>query len=254
MEEYKSPAPEGGEEQKSKFSVWLENYWYHYKWHTIAALFVLLVLVVCTVQLCQRESYDVLVLYAGNQDISRTSKDGDVSEYAALSSALKSVVDDFDGDGEKRVGLEALFWMSSDQIREFEATKDEGDELSYSVIASNYETLNNIMMSNEYFVWFISEALYEYYVGMEGGDERFLPLDSLVDEGREVNYYVDKDGTEHRNAIYLADTGYYSLPGISQLPEDTVIVLRRTVVGASKTVKEEHASATEVVKRIINFD
>lgn len=253
MEKYKSTAPEGGEEQRSKFSVWIENFWYHYKWHTVAVLFALLVLVVCTVQLCERESYDALVLYAGNKDISRTSQNGDVSEYSSLRTALKSVVDDFDGDGEKSVGLEALFWMSNEQIKEFQASKAPGDELSYSVISSNHETLNNIMMSNEYFVCFMSEDLYEYYIGTEDGDDRFMPLDSLADTDTELRYYTDDKGNVHKNAVYLSDTGFYSLPGVSDLPEDTVIVLRSMVVGASKSIKEEHEDATELVQRIINF-
>ena len=63
----------GDVKMSSPFLSWLENFWYHYKWHTIAALFVLLVTVVMIVNCARREKYDVYILYAGDKAVS-TSK------------------------------------------------------------------------------------------------------------------------------------------------------------------------------------
>ena len=32
--------------EKKEFQNWWENYWYYYKWHTIAGIFVLVVLII----------------------------------------------------------------------------------------------------------------------------------------------------------------------------------------------------------------
>jgi len=254
-ENYGGGAHEGApRDTKMRFSEWLDNFWYHYKWHTVAVLFIILVVVICTVQACQREEYDALVLYAGDHQISRTSQDGDVPEYQTLKSSLKNVIGDYDENGEVNIGLEALFWMSTDQIREFEENKQKGEELPYATISANNETLYNMMMSNDYFVWFISRELYEYYISMEDGDERFLPLSGLVDDGREVEYYVDGDGVVHENAIYLSSTEFSKLPAVDDLPEDTVIVYRQILVGASRRDRENHENAREIVEKIINYE
>ena len=43
----------------TELKKWLENYWYHYKWHTIAAVFVLFLVGYTIVQNHQIEKYDM---------------------------------------------------------------------------------------------------------------------------------------------------------------------------------------------------
>ena len=50
---------------KGKFALWWENYWYHYKFHTIVVLFAIFVCTVCFVQCSQKESGDLTVIFAG---------------------------------------------------------------------------------------------------------------------------------------------------------------------------------------------
>ena len=40
----------------------LENFWYHYKWHTITAVFVIVVGVILTLQLCTKVDFDLLFM------------------------------------------------------------------------------------------------------------------------------------------------------------------------------------------------
>ena len=43
----------------TELKKWFENYWYHYKWHTIAAVFVLFLVGYITFQNQQIETYDM---------------------------------------------------------------------------------------------------------------------------------------------------------------------------------------------------
>ena len=61
MEENKYTPTEEVEVGKQSFAKWLDNYWYHYKWHTIAVVFVIIVAIVCTVQLINRTVYDAVI-------------------------------------------------------------------------------------------------------------------------------------------------------------------------------------------------
>ena len=49
---------------------WLENYWYHYKWHTLIVAFFVIMLTVMGVQMCSREDNDIYIIYAGPELIS----------------------------------------------------------------------------------------------------------------------------------------------------------------------------------------
>ena len=76
---------EGGEVKiKLPTSKKLENFWYYYKWHTIAVLFVILVIGVCTFQTCNKTSYDLHVVYAGDKDVKMSAEAGKKSEYEEL--------------------------------------------------------------------------------------------------------------------------------------------------------------------------
>ena len=66
---------------KSGFFAWLDNFWYHYKWHSLIALFLVFAITVCTLQMCDKESYDIHILYAGNHAFARQSTDADAPEY-----------------------------------------------------------------------------------------------------------------------------------------------------------------------------
>ena len=74
MDENKNTQIEDIKEEKQSFSKWLDNFWYHYKWHTIAVIFVLAVAIVCTVQLVNRSDYDAVIAYAGSKNVSKKAE------------------------------------------------------------------------------------------------------------------------------------------------------------------------------------
>lgn len=103
---------QGGEIQvNNRFTRWAENFWYHYKWHTIAAMFVLFAVVVCSVQMCSKEEADVNVLYAGFYSFEQ-------QDSTPLAQAVASLLPkDYNGDGRKEVSVASLLVYSTEQIQ-----------------------------------------------------------------------------------------------------------------------------------------
>lgn len=52
---------------------WLENYWYHYKWHTLIGGAAIILVVVLIAQLAAKVNYDALFMYVGDDYIDRKS-------------------------------------------------------------------------------------------------------------------------------------------------------------------------------------
>ncbi len=253
MEENKNTQPDTAA-TKGGFVAWLDNFWYHYKWHTIAAIFVLVVAIVCTVQLVQREDYDAVIAYAGSKDVSKKAENGDVAEIVTLQTSLKDVVKDVDGNGEISISLETFFWLSTAEIQALEAElaekrEEEGivEEINYALLTSNRNTVDSLMLSSEYFLWFMSDDLYEY-IKKNSNDSRFVDLSAMPDGDSNAEFYG-----EDTCAIYLKSTEFYKMPGICDLPEDTLIVVRRLGIGANKGTKKAYEAALDSAKEIINY-
>ncbi len=205
---------------RSPFMKKLENFWYHYKWQSLIALFFVLVLVVCTVQLCTREEYDVHVLYAGPDDVRMTSGEG-LSEYRILFSSLKQCVEDLDGNGEVVPNFQTLFLPSEEeieQINKYHKEQNDGLEVQMNVVIENAEQLDGLMIISDYYLCFLSEANYLAY--RDKTDGFFVPLAPYVGDA-EVAYYEGAG-----DAVYLSSTAFGTLPGFEALDDSTVICLR----------------------------
>ena len=54
------------ERKHGKIYKWFDNFWYHHKWKTIICLFLVVTILVCTLQMCRREEKgDISVMLAG---------------------------------------------------------------------------------------------------------------------------------------------------------------------------------------------
>lgn len=214
----------------------LENFWYHYKWHSITAIAVIIAIVICSVQMCRKESYDGYVLYAGGYGISRTS-DGDVAEYVKFLSAFKKVVPDTDEDREIVTSFVDLYLPTPEEMAET------GSDL-YALTSDNFSRLKYEMLSgSEYYICFLSEYNYNEYKIWDDV-EIFTPLADYVPAGVEVEYY-------DANAIYLSSLTFYGVEGINKLPPDTLICLRRMSAVASAFNKGENERNRECAEKIL---
>ena len=194
--------------QNSKFFKWLDNLWYHYKWHIIIGLFVLFTVTVCVVQCARQEKYDVLAVYAGDRILS-------TEESKEISRALgETLAQDYDRDGKKNAQL-VTFTIFSDG-RSADAERE----------------LSNYFNTGESSVWLVSPYVYENS-GLSG---RAVPLSELFGEQM-------PEGAVDGVAVCLQKTTFYRqfASVIGQIfPEDQPVYLllgKPTVFG--KAAAEE---------------
>ena len=218
-----APDPAG----RSRFFRWLENVWYHYKWHIIIGAFFLLVLIVALVQCNSKEQTDLTVTFGGGAALTE-------AEQKALCAALEAVMpDDFDGNGSKKVELKANAIYTDAELRAMysffdEETQTEMVDLATYQGAAHYnserfQNLNTYLMTGECAIWLVSPYVYE----QANLEALAMPLEDLSDLLEGVTYTA-YDGY----AVRLADTGFYkTYRAVQVLPEDTLIVMIRIAVG-----------------------
>lgn len=217
------------------------NFLYHYKWHTVIALLLVIALLICSLQFCSKEEYDAYILYAGSKNIGRTAKDGDVAEIATVISSLKRIANDFDKNGEITLNFTNYYYLSADERKEV-------DDLNEALLANDQKSISSVLEHSEYYLCFISVAVYEQYRKV-GDNELFVSLTDYKAENPEIELYSD-------SAIFLSSTEAHKLPGLSALPEDTLICIRRpSVLGAKSDKHLEHfENAKKMLGNILALD
>lgn len=232
--------------KKNGFLAWLDNFWYHYKWHSLIALFLVFTVTICTFQMCQKESYDAHILFAGSHAFSRDSADGDFPEYNKAKISLERFVKDYDENGDVNISFRALFVPSDDELGKL-------DESQFQLAYSDKSALSSTMMTGDYFICFFSPSIYEKYkaVGSEDSPEIFADLSQFVPEGVSIEYYNGE-----KSAILLSSTDIYSLSGLSAMPEDTVICLRNLTFSTHLNKKANEKAFTkskEILTKILAY-
>lgn len=229
---------------KSPLMTKLENFWYHYKWHSIVAVFLVVCITVCSLQMCTKKKIDFLVLYASGTEISRKSVDGDVPAYNKVSDVLAAYADDLDGDGDRNLVLTTHFVPSPEEIAEIEGTP--GKEVNYSLVSSDSTALNQRMGIGDYYLSIISPYVFENY-GKKGDVCVFEPIAQYAPAENELEYY-------NEYAIKLSSTALYKNNPVIQeyMPEDTLIAIQiKRVVGVGNDSAEKHAHAEAVLRKIL---
>ena len=221
----------------------LENFWYHYKWHTIVGAVVIVIAVIVLSQLLTKPKYDAHILYAGDTKISSTSVDGDLPHYQRLLSTLKKVVGDENGDGNIDISLQALYALTESQLAGI--SSDKTAEISLALTDS--ETLESVLVVGEYYVCFLSEELFRQYDALYEGSI-FAPLAK----------YATSESIDYE---YASDRGIYlrSLPYSQslELPDDTVVCLRslngyaQSINGKSN--RNAFATGERIIVNILNY-
>ena len=211
-----------------------ENFWYHYKWHSIVALFLVITLVICALQLCGRTKYDAHILYAGSRNIGRTAADGDVAEIVTVISSLKKITDDFDDNGEISVNFTNLYYLTAEELAAL-------DDVNDALLTTDQKTLSSVMSHSDYYLMFISVGVYEEYHKV-GDEEMFIDLTGYASLNADAVYYAP-------NAILLSSIEASRLPGLADLPDDTLICVRQTSVMGGKS--KEHVKYQEDAKKML---
>ena len=236
------------ERQSGTLAAKLDNFWYHYKWHTIVTVFVIFVILVCAIQCAGNTSYDIQILYAGNHAFGRTSEDGGYSEYIETVSSFGVFAKDYDENGQTNVTFLDLYLLTKDEIAEIESDPENKSPVSYQLLQENTTMLKNNLDMSEYYVCFLSERLFKQYSEGEKNLGRFAKIADYTTEGKDYDF-VSEYG------IRLSSLDVKDMAGINELDaEDTIVCLRK--IGAmssmfSKAESEEQFARSEDFMRTI---
>lgn len=231
---------------ENKLAKWFDNFWYHYKWHTIITLFFAVVIGVCGYQYFTREVPDVYIMYAGPEYISA----GDV---ISIKSAFRDNMKDYNDDGEKGITLITLTCVSDEKREQLEseaAAESQNFYIDMEANAQNIQQFDMEIFAGEAVVCLLDPSLYKR-VHSEGG---FMTLSDILTEEELAGVELyDEAG------IYLSSTKfgkYYS--AMSGLPEDTILCIRKistiSVFKGKKKYEKLHDYHVDMFKNIVNFE
>lgn len=230
-------------EPGDKFFKWLDNFWYHYKWHTIFTIFIIIVLSVGIFQVAGKETPDVGIMYAGPRLLSLPEKN-------SMQSAVRQVMEDYNGDDKLGVELVSLMIMSEEQIKKaYEDAEEQGKDILINAQFIREETnkFDNLTLAGDSVLCFLDPYLYERVLSSGG----FMPLSEVFDEIPEAA--IDEYG------VKLSETkfGQY-FAGFNVLPDDTVLCIRRIstfsfIKGKNKT-ELYHSYHVSLLRSIMAFE
>ncbi|MCQ2385515.1 MAG: hypothetical protein MJ078_02415 [Clostridia bacterium] len=224
----------------------LDNFWYHYKWQTLFGLFALVTAIILIVQFSGREKTDMDVLYAGPA-VLRTQTD-----ITDVQNAFSHVAKDVNGDKKTSVGIVSYFYDM-----DFLSDPDNRDAdigLIKTNMDSNLECYLAEVQTGDIQLFMVSPYLFEL-VEKENG---FVDAKELCpDLDLSGCFYVDENGEEHTAGVLLSSLPFGELAGLSDLPADTVLCLRKPSLLQGwfnrSHAKENHENAADAFVRAIRF-
>lgn len=208
---------------KSPFLTKLENFFYHYKWHTLIAAFFVFVIALCIFQTCKRTTYDAYVLYAGGKNLRTIEAEETDTTFEILYKSLGAYVGDYNDDDERNLSMIDIYLPSDEEIKKLE---EEGN-VPYNLLKDNDELFRNNMISGNFYVCMISEYLLEEWT--KNNTNPFAPISLYLPEGAKIAESENDEGYRLASeyGVYLSSTPLGDKPGFKYLPEDTVICFRK---------------------------
>ncbi len=226
---------------KNRFLTWLENFWYHYKFHTIVALFVLLCIVGCFMQCSGRETGDITIVYAGG--------------YTLLDAQRAAVVDTLDSLMIPKEGSEDTLTTvfnhysvySEEELRKYYTDEDGnfdnyGFNMALGGSKNNLQTFADYLLTGNSALYFVRESVYQ----TQNMHKLARPLEKSL--GAKPEYAYDE------YAIRLCDTPLYQYyEALQFFPEDTLIVLTEPYIYGTVSNDEVYAQFEALFRAIVEF-
>lgn len=148
-------------EEKSNFIKFWENFWYHYKWHTIISLFLVITVGVSVTQCAMQPNYDQsAVLYCDQIVMDNTA--------LALEQYITNHATDFNGDGEAMVEI-------------YNVSYDEDGTSPQNPAYANSQKLMTVVSSADYVLYIVDEHGY-LRLTQEDNMQLFETYDFLPDK------------------------------------------------------------------------
>lgn len=224
---------------------WLENYWYHYKWHTVFVLFFAVMLTVMGVQMCSRKSNDIYIIYAGPELISDERREQIQDAFQQM------MTEDYDGDGVKSVDFMDLILMNHEELKQ--AYKNGANQyfLNEGTVEQAKETLSVQAMAGDYVIFLIDS---EWYKDLHNASA-FVPFNELS----ELGLSFPEGGKRYDDCSYYLNSLDFAkfFSCFEGFQDDTLVCVRRMTTAASikgkKKTEKHYARHVEYYEDIINF-
>lgn len=223
----------------SRVLKWLDNFWYHYKWHTIIITFFVAVFTVGLVQLLTRPAYDTMIVCAGGVMLTEE----EIEELNRL--MVKRCPEDFNKDGEILINFVNYQAYSNEELqKEKEAAEARGEQviLNGSYYAKEHDNFIFFTQTGEGAVCIVSPYLYENL----SIEERLRAIPAMYEAG-ELPTGVTADG----NGVVLGQTDLYTYsPAIQALPQNWIICLLKPTLNADE---EDYARSEQFFRALIEY-
>lgn len=237
-----------------KLKSWLDNYWYHYKWHTLIALVFILTIAIGIGQIAfEKNDYDVYMLYVGGEYIEKEPHEeiiGVIEAAANRAAGVSEASGDSDDEG-KDVNFQMLIYQTDERIAKMqEEARAAGEDFVFDFLENNnvLETFMKQLVSGENVIMFLDPELY----ATAEVNEALYPVEDIL--GRKVAGMTDSG-----LGVRLADSGLLEeYPEFAAIPEDSIICFKRVthamkLIGRSES-QEKHAFQLSVARELFNFD
>lgn len=224
------------EEQLSKPSSALENFWYHYKWHTLIIGFFVVFFIIAIAQMTGKPSYDAHILYTGPAYLDGETISDILSVMEEASHAAAPVNDnpaDYTKDQKLNLDFNKIVYVSEALAKQYQ---EDGVYFNALTNQSSRGQFDNFIMVGEYVILLIDQSLYQETVDTGA----FCSLEDVFGYMPENAY--DTCG------FFIGDLPIGNANGFRQLPRDTIICCRAKsyVNNFNKKVQNEDQYAAQL--------
>ena len=144
--------------EQSKFLRWLDNFWFHYKWQTIAVLLVVILLAVTLPQCGKKRGDGIMVTFSGGYVMSNDEQTGLENVLRATDENVRITL------GEKPVQTEEEI-IANNTYTDPKTGEDKVDLIGKNAAKAsnqnNIRTLQNYIMTGDCGIWIVSPYVYE---------------------------------------------------------------------------------------------
>ena len=236
------------EKPHGKFYRWIDNFWYHHKWKTVICLFLAVVLVVCTVQMCTRDPQgDMTVIISGPYNL-MVSENG-VNDIAKCLAGV--LPEDYDGNGIRQADISTYSCYSEAQIKALAENKDEYGAAAPITIntqanSANYRNLITYIQTGDASVMLLDPWLVEEL------KNSLKPLNTVLESVPTHAVSVEIDGQLVPVGISLGNTAIYRENEVLQvLPPETIVCLAAPMMGGNSAKADIYARSVAFYKALV---
>lgn len=197
----------------------LENFWYHYKWHTIAFIAVTVVLSVLIAQMVKKNDPDYFIIFATQNYVPSTATD-------KIKAELETYGRDIDGDGKVEVMFDSIWFANNDHQTgmanqmKFVAHLSAVDSVFFILDKQSYEQLIAIHEKDDY----------KFFAPIEAD------VDGIEDDGRLWNWKYSELRKD---------------PNLKGLPDDLYFGVRDISDSSRKGTKEMYEQSIQLLNAFI---